>query len=91
MKGNITRRGDAQLARHVRRRPRPATRKRKVHSVTVHGTKREAQAELTRLMAAFGAGTLVEPSKVTLESYLRSWIDVATLASAVRPRKGTRN
>jgi len=36
-----------------------------------------AQAELTRLIAAHNAGTLVEPNKLTVADYMRVWIDMA--------------
>ena len=67
MKGNVTRRSTHswRLTFDVGRGA--ASGKRKVHSVTVRGTKREAQAELTRLMAAHSAGTLVGPTKVTVD------------------------
>ena len=52
----------------------PVTRKRRARYVTIKGTKKEAQAELTRLLAARHAGTDVEPDKITVGDYLRSWI-----------------
>ena len=88
MKGNITRRGTHSWRVTFDIGRDPATRKRKVHGVTVHGTKREAQAELTRLMAAFGAGTLVEPSKSSSKPICARGLTSRRSASAVRPRKG---
>jgi integrase len=41
----------------------------------VRGTKREAQAELIRLLAEVERGTSVDPSKVTVAEYLRGWLD----------------
>jgi integrase len=52
-----------------------------IRLATVRGTKKEAQAELTRQLAALDAGTLVDPSKATVESYLKSWIDTAEALS----------
>jgi integrase len=77
MKGNITRRGTSSWRLKFDLGRDPVTRKRLSRFVTVRGTKKAAQAELARLLAAHDAGTLVEPSKATLADYLRSWIDTA--------------
>jgi integrase len=54
--------------------------KRQVRYVTFRGTKREAQAELTKLLAAQEAGTYVDPSKLILgeflDRWLRDWADI---------------
>jgi integrase len=52
-----------------------AAGRRKRHTVTFTGTRQEAQRELTRLLGAADAGTLVEPSKATVAEYLRAWLD----------------
>jgi hypothetical protein len=44
---------------------------RKRHSVTFKGSRQDAQRELTRILGASDAGTLPEPSKVTVEEHLR--------------------
>jgi hypothetical protein len=38
------------------------------------GTKRDAQVELAKLVAAADAGTLPDPSKTTVGEYLLDWI-----------------
>lgn len=75
MIGNITKRGPRswRLKFDVMR----IAGKRFTRFVTVRGTKKEAQAELARLLSAHDAGTLVEPSKTTLAAYMRSWIETA--------------
>jgi hypothetical protein len=80
MKGSIVRRGERswRIKYDV---GRDATGRRRVHTATVAGTKKEAQAELTRRLAALDAGTLVEPSKATLADYMRSWIETAATLS----------
>jgi Phage integrase, N-terminal SAM-like domain len=88
VKGNITRRGERSW-RLKYDLGRDATGKRLTRLVTVHGTKKQAEAELTRQLAALDAGTLVEPSKSTVESYLRSWIDTAETL-AVSPKTAER-
>ena len=48
-------------------------RRRKWHSFK--GTKREAQIECARLIAAIDGGTYLEPSKTTLREHLEKWLD----------------
>ena len=48
-------------------------RRRKWHSFT--GTKREAQIECARLIAAKQGGTYLEPSKATLKQFLEKWLE----------------
>jgi integrase len=48
--------------------------RRRTRYVTVKGTRQDAQKQLTRLLAQADAGTLVEPSKITLAEYLRFWL-----------------
>jgi hypothetical protein len=49
--------------------------KRQIRYHSFKGSKREAQAELTRLLASANAGTYVEPSKVTTADFVRGRID----------------
>jgi|KBSSwiStaDraftv2_1062776.scaffolds.fasta_scaffold13305_7 integrase len=72
-RGNITRRGTRswRLKFDV---GVDAKGKRKVRYVTVKGARQDAQKELTRLLAQHDAGTLPEPSKLTVAEYLRSWL-----------------
>ena len=50
---------------------------RQTRYVSVKGKRTDAQRELTRLLSAIDTGTLVEPSKLTVASYLRAWLDSA--------------
>jgi integrase len=72
-RGNITRRGKRswRLKFDV---GVDAKGKRKIRYTTVKGTRQDAQKELTRLLAQHDAGTLVEPSKITVEEYLVAWL-----------------
>src|SRR5262245_52101271 len=74
MRGNITRRGRRSW-RLKFELPTDNTGKRKTRYQTVRGTRQDAQKELTRLLSQADAGTLVEPSKVTVEQYMRGWLD----------------
>jgi integrase len=75
--GNITRRGAHSWRLKFDIGRDPVTGERETRFVTVRGTKKQAQAELTRLLAAHDAGSLIEPSALTLADYLRSWVSTA--------------
>ncbi len=49
--------------------------KRKQKWVTVQGTKKEAERELTRLLHEMNTGMYVEPSKMTVTEYLEYWLE----------------
>jgi hypothetical protein len=49
--------------------------RRKTRYASFKGTKREAEIELAKLVAAADAGTLAEPSKTTVGAYLLAWMD----------------
>jgi integrase len=68
------------------RDPRTGERKRRWHSF--EGTKREAQLECARLIAATQSGTLVEPSRLTVAVFLARWLDY--IMPQVAPRTGER-
>src|SRR4051812_21879488 len=52
----------------------PVTGKRNTKYVTFKGTKRAAQAELTRLLNQRNEGSYVDPTKMTVAEYLRHWL-----------------
>ena len=72
-RGNITRRGKTSWRLKLDL-PSNAPGKRKIHYETVKGRRQDAERRLTQLLAAADAGTLVEPSKVTVAEYLRAWL-----------------
>lgn len=47
---------------------------RKRRYKTVNGTKKDAEKVKTQLLAELHQGTLIEPSKLTLQEYLREWM-----------------
>jgi integrase len=73
MRGNITRRGKSswRLKFDLER----DNGERRIHYTTVRGTRKNAEAELARLLNDVHRGTHVAPDKVTIASYLRSWLD----------------
>ena len=54
----------------------PLTGKRLSRYVNFRGTKREAQAELNRLLNRKNEGTYVDPTKMTVAEYLEHWLTV---------------
>lgn len=78
MSGNITRRGAHSWRLKYEAGERdPVTGKRRTRFVTVRGTKKDAQRELTRVLAAVDNGTAVDPSAVTVAECVRGWLDGA--------------
>src|SRR5687768_16124208 len=61
----------------------PATGKRKQKWKTIRGTKRQAQAELTRLLAEIQSGGFAPPEKVTVGEFLLRWLE--TKKGRIRP------
>jgi integrase len=53
----------------------PLTGKRKIRYVSFKGTKREASAELARLITQHVAGQSVDPSKATVAEFLARWVE----------------
>jgi len=78
MSGNITRRGQHSWRLKFEAGDRdPATGKRATRFLTVRGTKKDARGELIRLLAEVENGSAVEPSRITVAEWLRSWFDAA--------------
>lgn len=88
MSGNITKRGEHswRLKFDI---GRDAGGKRLTRFCTIRGTKKQAQIELTRLMAAHDAGNSVGPTKLALAEYMRAWITTAE-AVAISPKTAER-
>ena len=74
MTGHIRRRGERswELKFDVGRNERTGTRQTRYHNVK--GTKREAQAELTRLAAQAVEGNYIHPTKTTVAEFLDRWL-----------------
>jgi integrase len=74
MRGNITRRGKSSWRLKF---DDPISGERRTRYVTVKGTRRDAERELTRLLAEADRGSLIEASKLTLADYVRQWLENA--------------
>jgi integrase len=74
MTGHVRRRGDRSWEIKFDLGTDPLTGKRLTRYHSFKGTKREAEAELTRLKAGADAGTYVDPSKTTLSEFIDRWL-----------------
>ena len=87
MKGHIRERSPGHWAIVIDvRDPATGTRRRKWHSF--RGTKREAQVECSRLIAALSGGTYLEPKKVAMAQFFERWLD--HVRSQVSPKSHER-
>jgi integrase len=55
----------------------PITGKKKQSWRTVHGTKKDAERELNRLLHELDTGAYIDPSRLTVGEYLDKWLDYA--------------
>jgi integrase len=76
MSGHIRRRGERSWEIKFDLGVNPTTGERETRYVSVKGTKREAQAELNRLLNRRNEGTYVDPTKMTVAEYLEHWLAV---------------
>ena len=53
----------------------------KYHNKTIHGSKKDAQAYLNKVLRERDTGTYIEPSRIQLNEYLDEWLD-----SVAKPR-----
>ena len=65
--------------------PRGPDGKRRQRNKAVKGTKREAEAELRKILASLDSGSYVAPNKVTVGDLLKQWLD-DYVGTNVRPR-----
>ena len=103
--GQITARGDRKWLVRWYGGANPETGKRRYSSKTVHGTKKDAQKYLNSVLRSRDLGTYVEPTRMTLDTYLDQWLEKSArtrvsprtfgdyqklLARYVRPKLGDR-
>lgn len=53
----------------------PQTAKRRRQTLTVHGTKKEAEARLREMLHQLEIGSFVTPSKITVGDFLHQWLE----------------
>lgn len=73
MKGHIRKRGKAAWS-IILELPREADGSRRQKWHTVHGTKKDAERELARLITEIETGAYVEPTKYTVAELLERWL-----------------
>jgi integrase len=87
--GNITRRGERSWRIKFDIGADLITGKRRTQFVTVKGTKKDAQAELTRRLGQVDTGAYVPSTKETVAEHVRAWLDGNTdLAATTKERFG---
>ena len=89
MRGHIRRRGVRSWELKFEAGRDDAGR-RNIRYVTVKGTKRQAQAKLSELLAALGNGSFIEPSKLTVAAFVRTRIDQWEAAGDILARTAQR-
>ena len=73
MKGHLMRRGERSW-RLKYDLPTTTGKRRETRYVTLHGTKKEAQEEATRILASVTNGQHVDPSRETLGQFAERWL-----------------
>jgi hypothetical protein len=73
MSGHVRRRGERSWELKYEAGTDPRTGQRISKYQSFKGTKREAQAELIRLIDSFRRGDYIDPSKVTVSEFLDRW------------------
>jgi integrase len=80
MAGQIIKRGERAWLVRISR-GRDAFGKRRYLNKTIHGTKKDAQNYLHKKLTEKSTGTLIAPTRLTLDEFLDKWLDVSA-----RPR-----
>ena len=74
MRGYIKERGKSSWAIWIDIGADPETGKRRRKTLTIHGTKRDAQRELRKLLTQLEDGGYVPSTKMTVGQWLEEWI-----------------
>lgn len=77
MKGSITKRGENLWLLRVEISRDPVTKKRRQKMLTFYGTRKEAEAELTKMVREVQTGFATEPGKITVAELLDKWLAIA--------------
>jgi hypothetical protein len=62
----------------------PATGQRRITTVTVRGTRKEAEKELRRLLLSLDTGQHIDPTRMTTGRWLTTWLDTVRHEVALR-------
>jgi integrase len=88
--GHIRRRGERSWELKFDLGRDPGTKERRVRYHSFKGTRREAQAKLTELIAAAGQGSYIEPSRLTVAEFVRARVTQWEAAGAISARTAQR-
>jgi len=67
----------------------PLTGKRRQRNKSIKGTKRNAEAELRKILTALDSGVYIKPTKLTVGDLLRQWLEnYVDVSNNVRARTG---
>jgi integrase len=75
--GHIRERAPGSFELRYEIAPDPATGKRRTETVTMRGSRKEADKELRKLLRALDTGEYVEPNSLTVREYMQQWLDTA--------------
>jgi integrase len=84
MRGHVQRRGRKSYRLKWDLDVDPKTGKRVTKYRTVKGTKRDAEAELARILGAIQMGAYVDPTNITVSTFLIKWRDDVVATSVSR-------
>jgi integrase len=74
LKGHIRQRSKGSWSFWVELGRDPATKKRKQQTITVRGSKKDAERELRNLLTRIEGGTYIKPTKLTVGEFLTQWM-----------------
>jgi integrase len=74
VRGHIRPRGKGTWSLAVYRGRDPETGKIRLWNATVKGTKKEAEAELARMIRSVETGTHLDPNRLTVTEFVEHWL-----------------
>ena len=74
MKGHIRQRSKGSWTIWVDLGLDPETGKRQQQTITIHGSKKDAERELRTILTRIEGGILIKPTKLTVGEYLEQWL-----------------
>ena len=87
MKGHIRQRSKGSWTMWVDLGRDPETGKRKQQTLTVRGSKKDAERELRKILTCIEGGAYVKPTKLTIAQFLEEWLrDYVKLNCSARTR-----
>ncbi len=82
--GHIRQRSEASFEVRYKLSPDPATGKRRTETITVRGTRKDAEKELRKILRALDVGDYVEHHNKTVREYMAQWLEI--VRGQVSPR-----